>query len=449
MFDKILIANRGEIAARIVTVCRARGIATVAVYSEADAGAPHVALADEAVCIGPPPVRESYLDQDAILAAAKKTGAQAIHPGYGLLSENAGFVRRCAEAGVVFIGPTAEQIDAMGDKAKARETAAAAGVPVVPGSDGPVDDAEAAALAEQIGYPVLVKAAGGGGGIGMQLVKKASKLERALSSCRDRGASSFGNAEVYLEKFIESPRHIEVQVLFDTHGHGVHLFERECTLQRRHQKVIEEAPSPFVSRDPAMREGLCAAAMAAARAIGYVGAGTVEFVVGPEGDYYFIEMNTRLQVEHPVTEMISGVDIIGWQIDIAAGAKLTLSQDALAIDGHAVECRLYAEDPARAFLPRPGTLTAFKAPTLDGVRVDAGYVSGQEVTPYYDPLIAKLIAHGPDRETATARADAGLDALVVEGSTTNRDFLRAVLAEPAFTAADFDTSWLERFAKGR
>jgi len=449
MFDKILIANRGEIAARIITVLKARGIGTVAVYSDADADAPHVKLADEAVRIGPPPVRESYLDQDAILDAAHGTGAQALHPGYGLLSENAGFARRCAESGPVFIGPGPGVIDAMGDKAQARATALAAGVPVVPGSDGPVEDADAAEIAERIGYPVLVKAAGGGGGIGMQLVKKPGKLERAVSSCRDRGASSFGNPAVYIEKFIESPRHIEVQVLFDQHGHGVHLFERECTLQRRHQKVVEEAPSPFVQGHPHLREAVCGAALAAARAIGYVNAGTVEFVVGPDGGFYFIEMNTRLQVEHPITEAITGVDLINWQVDIAAGARLSLEQDALSIDGHAIECRIYAEDPDKRFLPRPGTLGDFRPPTGEGIRVDAGYGPGQEVTPYYDPMIAKLIAHGPDRRTATARAQGALERFVIEGLTTNRDFVRAVLAEPAFAAGVFDTGWLERYAKGR
>ncbi len=449
VFDKVLIANRGEIAARIISVLKARGIGTVAVYSDADADAPHVALADEAVRIGPAPVRDSYLNQDAIFDAAHSTKADAIHPGYGLLSENAGFSRRCAESGPVFIGPGPGVIDAMGDKARARATAQAAGVPVVPGSDGPVDDAEAAAIAERMGYPLLVKAAGGGGGIGMQLVKKASKLERALASCRDRGASSFGNAAVYIEKFIESPRHIEVQVLFDQHGNGVHLFERECTLQRRHQKVVEEAPSPFVQAHPHIREQICGAAMAAASAIGYVNAGTVEFVMGPDGDFYFIEMNTRLQVEHPVTEAITGVDLINWQVDIAAGAKLTLDQSALAIDGHAIECRIYAEDPDKRFLPRPGTLGRFEAPTGEGIRVDAGYGSGQEVTPYYDPMLAKLIAHGPDRGTATARAQGALERFVIEGVTTNRDFVRAVLAEPAFAAGQFDTGWLETYAKGR
>ncbi len=450
MFDKVLVANRGEIAARIVAALRTHGVASVAVYSEADADAPHVRAADEAVCVGPPPVAQSYLDQDAILEAARATGAQAIHPGYGLLSENAGFARRCAEAGLVFVGPTPEAIEAMGDKAQARATAAAAGVPVVPGSDGPVDDdAAAATLADQIGYPVLVKAAGGGGGIGMQVVKKADRLAKALQSCRDRGRSSFGNDAVYLEKFVEQPRHIEVQVLFDAHGHGVHLFERDCSVQRRHQKVIEEAPSPFVEATPGLRAGLTEAALACARAIGYRNAGTVEFIVDPEGHFYFIEMNTRLQVEHPVTEAITGVDIVGWQLRVAAGEALTLQQDDLRIDGHAIECRLCAEDPALKFIPRPGPLGRFEPPALEGVRVDAGVASHSQVTPYYDSLVAKLIAHGPDRATAIERARAGLDAFVIETLTTNRDFLRGVLDTETFAAAAYDTGWLERYAKGR
>jgi acetyl-CoA carboxylase biotin carboxylase subunit len=447
-FRKVLIANRGEIACRIAAVLRARGIASVAVYSEADAGAPHRHAADEAVLIGPPPVAKSYLDQDAILEAARRTGAEAIHPGYGLLSENTGFARRIVEAGVVFIGPTPEAIDAMGDKAAARRTAKAAGVPVVPGSDGPVDDdAEAERIAEQIGYPVLVKAAGGGGGIGMAQVPKPDKLARALESCRDRGRSSFGNPAVYLEKYIERPRHIEVQVLFDHHGHGVHLFERECTLQRRHQKVIEEAPSPFVTAHPDIREGLTAAALKAASAIGYRNAGTVEFVVGQDGSFYFIEMNTRLQVEHPVTEAITGVDLIGWQLDIAAGAPLTLRQEDLRISGAAVECRMYAEDPAKGFIPRPGRIGRFVPPSGPGIRVDAGVGPDQEVTPYYDPLIAKLVAAAGTRAEALERARAALLAFEIEGLTNNAAFLAEVLATPEVRAGEFDTGWLERYVK--
>jgi acetyl-CoA carboxylase, biotin carboxylase subunit len=450
MFDTVLVANRGEIAARIMTVLKSRGIKAVAIYSEADALAPHVQIADEAICIGPPPVSESYLNQDAIFAAAKQSGAHAIHPGYGLLSENASFARRCSAEGLVFIGPTAEIIDSMGDKVVARTTAAEAGVPVVPGSDGPITDMETAArVAEEIGYPVLVKAAGGGGGIGMALVKKPAKLERAIQSCQDRGRSSFDNDAVYIEKFIVNPRHIEVQVLFDHHGHGVHLFERECSLQRRHQKVIEEAPSPFVSGQDGLREKLCDAAMKAAQAIDYRNAGTVEFVMSPEGDFYFIEMNTRLQVEHPVTEAITGVDLISWQLDIAAGKPLSIQQSDLEISGAAVECRLYAEEPEMHFLPRPGDLGAFVPPDHEGVRVDAGVSPNQAVTPYYDPMIAKLIVHAEDRESALERAASALDEFVIEKLTTNRVFLSTVLRHPAVRAGSFHTGWLERFAKGK
>jgi len=449
-FRKVLIANRGEIACRIATVLRERGVASVAVHSEADAGSPHARAADEAVLIGPPPVAQSYLQQQAIIDAALKTGAEAIHPGYGLLSENSGFARAVQAAGLVFIGPTPEAIDAMGDKARARATAQAAGCPVVPGSDGPVeDDVLAAQVAERLGYPILVKAAGGGGGIGMAIVDAPGRLERALTSCRDRGRSSFGNAAVYLEKYIERPRHIEVQVLFDHHGHGVHLFERECSVQRRHQKVIEEAPSPFVSSRPELREGLTQAALAAARAIGYRNAGTVEFVVGQDGSFYFIEMNTRLQVEHPVTEAITGVDLIGWQLDIAAGAPLTLQQADVRATGAAVELRIYAEDPEKSFMPKPGRIGAFIPPTGEGVRVDTGVRADFDVTPYYDPLIAKLMTHGADRVQATARARAALDAFTIEGLTTNRAFLNDVLGSQTFIDAAYDTGWLERWVKER
>jgi acetyl-CoA carboxylase biotin carboxylase subunit len=447
MFSKVLIANRGEIACRIATVLRANGIATVAVYSEADAEAPHAKLADQAVCIGPPPVAASYLDGAKIIAVALETGAEAIHPGYGLLSENAGFARAVIAAGIAWVGPTPEAIEGMGDKARAREVAVAAGVPVVPGSDGPVIDDNAAALADRLGYPVLVKAAAGGGGIGMQLVKKPTKLARALTSCRDRGRSSFGSDSIYIEKFIEQPRHIEVQVLFDQHGHGVHLFERECTLQRRHQKVIEEAPSPFISAHPELRAGLTQAALDAGHAVGYQGAGTVEFIVSPEGDYYFIEMNTRLQVEHTVTELITGVDLIMWQLRIAAGEPLTIQQADLAITGAAVECRVYAEDPSRRFAPCPGQLERFDAPTHEGVRVDAGYEAGQLVTHYYDPMLAKLIAFGPDRATALERARAGLAGFEITGITTNTAFVHGVLGTEEVRAGEFHTGWLEQYAK--
>jgi len=450
MFHTILVANRGEIAKRIITVLRERDIRSIAIFSEADRNAPHVKAADVAICVGPAPVRESYLNQDAIIQIAKEHDAQAIHPGYGLLSENAGFARKCEDAGIQFIGPTPEVIESMGDKVIARTTAANAGVPVVPGSDGPVTDLdEAAIIADKIGYPVLVKAAGGGGGIGMALVKKPAKLTRAIESCQDRGRSSFGNDAVYIEKYIESPRHIEVQVLFDHHGHGIHLFERECTLQRRHQKVIEEAPSLFVSERPGLREQLCKAALSAAEAIGYRNAGTVEFVMSPSGEFYFIEMNTRLQVEHPVTEAITGVDLIGWQLDIAAGQPLSISQGDLSINGAAVECRLYAEEPEQRFLPRPGTLGVFTPPKIDGIRVDAGVESGAEVTPYYDPMIAKLTAHRGNRADALAAAADALEKFVIENLTTNRVFLTKVLRHGAVLAGDFDTGWLERYAKGK
>ncbi len=447
MFRKVLIANRGEIACRIAEVLGERGIASVAVYSEADADAPHRHAADEAVLVGAPPVAQSYLDQDAILEAARATGAEAIHPGYGLLSENAGFARRCAEAGLVFIGPSPEAIELMGDKAQARATATAAGVPVVPGSDGPVSDAEAEAIAERIGYPVLVKAAGGGGGIGMQVVKKPARLQRALDSCRDRGRSSFGNEAVYLEKFVLQPRHIEVQVLFDHHGHGVHLFERECSLQRRHQKVIEEAPSPFVT--PELREQMASAAVELGKAVGYRGAGTIEYIVDPEGHFYFIEMNTRLQVEHPVTEAITGVDLIGWQLDVAYGLPLTLQQSDVSISGHAVECRIYAEDPAKKFIPRPGPVGRFEPPTLPGVRVHSAIAANSLVTPYYDPMVSKLSAHAENRAAAIELTRAALQDFVIEDLVTNRDFLYAVLGPEAVANGDFDTGWLTAYAKGR
>ncbi|MBU0551451.1 ATP-grasp domain-containing protein [Myxococcota bacterium] len=448
MFKKVLIANRGEIACRIAAVLRREGIASVAVYSEADAAAPHRAAADEAVLIGGAHVTQSYLKGEAIIKAALATGAEAVHPGYGLLSENAHFARRVAAAGLTWIGPKPEVIEQMGDKARARERVAAAGVPVVPGSDGPVSDADAPALAARLGYPVLVKAAAGGGGIGMVVVNKPERLGQALQSCRDRGQSSFGDATVYLEKLIEAPRHVEVQVLFDQHGHGVHLFERECTLQRRHQKVIEEAPSPFITAHPALRAGLTEAALKAARAVGYENAGTVEFIVDAEGHFYFIEMNTRLQVEHPVTEAITGVDLIAWQIKIAAGAPLTLAQAALEIQGHAIECRVYAEDPARKFIPRPGPVTVFNPPQIEGARVDAGVAAGGEMSPYYDPMMAKLIVHGEDRLQATARTKAALAGFEIKPIETNLSFLAQILEAPFFAAGDFDTGTLERLVKG-
>ena len=448
MFKTVLVANRGEIALRIIEVLNAHEIKSIAVYSEADENAPHVKAADEAVCIGPAMVRESYLNADRIIEAALAHGAEAIHPGYGLLSENSSFAHACTKAGITFIGPSPDVIDMMGDKASARVAAEKAGVPVVPGSDGVVETlADAETLAEALGYPVLIKAAGGGGGIGMALVKKPSKLARAFQSCQDRGAASFGNADVYMEKYIEAPRHIEVQILGDQHGNVVHLFERECTLQRRHQKVVEEAPSAFVNSNDGMRTRLCDAAVSLAREVQYFNAGTVEFIADQNGNFYFIEMNTRLQVEHPVTEMITGVDIITWQLKVAAGQILDLDQSEIGITGHAVECRLYAEDPANRFFPKPGDIEHFSWPTLDHTRVDPGFNAPSTVTPYYDPMVAKLSAHGANRTVAIQEMTKLLDGVEIRPLVTNRSFLLAVMKASDYVENQVDTTWLERFAK--
>ena len=444
MFGKLLIANRGEIAVRISTVARALGVRTVAVYSEADRDAPHVRAADEAVLIGPAPSRESYLKVEAILAAARATGAEAIHPGYGFLSESASFARAVADAGLVFVGPPPSALERTGDKAKAREAARGAGVPVVPGSDGIVESEEAArAAAARIGYPILVKAAFGGGGIGMQVAQDEAQLAKALRASADRAKSAFGQPAVYLERYFANPRHVEVQVLADAHGNLVHLFERECSIQRRHQKVVEEAPSVRLVKDPALAERMYAAALAAMRAVGYVNAGTVEFLV--EGDaFHYIETNARLQVEHPVTELTTGIPLIEWQLRIASGEKLGFTQSEVTRTGAAIECRVYAEDPVK-FFPSPGKLTRFAPPLgLEGVRVDAGYEEGGTVTPYYDPMIAKLIAWGATRDEAADRALAGVAAFHVEGVKTNLPLHQRILASPRFRAGDLDTHFLEK-----
>lgn len=444
MFDTILIANRGEIAARVIRTCREMGIRSVAVYSEADKDAPHVAAADVAVLIGPAHVTKSYLDQDAILAAAKEHGAQAIHPGYGLLSENSGFVRRVEEAGITFIGPRPEVMELMGDKAQAREFAEKAGVPVVPGSDGPVaDEEEALKIAEELGYPVLVKASAGGGGIGMNLATNEKKLKKAIKTSVRRAESAFGDASFYLEKYIENPRHIEIQVLADKNGHAIHLFERECSVQRRHQKVVEEAPSPAMDVHEGLRQAMTEASLALVRASEYTNAGTVEFIVDAEGNFYFIEMNTRLQVEHPVTEFITGVDLVNWQIRIAAGQELTLKQDDLSINGHAVECRIYAENPDKMFMPAPGQITSWKAPEGPGIRLDSGVDGTSEVTPYYDPLIAKLVVHGEDRLGAIDKMAGALNDFEIGGLTTNREMHLTIMADEDFRAGTVHTGWLE------
>ncbi len=451
MFHKILIANRGEIACRIADRCRELGVRTVAVHSDADRDARHVRRADEAVSLGGTFARDSYLRAELILEAAKKTGAEAIHPGYGFLSEKAAFARACAEAGLVFIGPTPESIERMGDKAAARRTMQEAGVPVVPGTAAVVhDEAEARSEAERIGYPVLVKATAGGGGIGMQVAKSEAELQKALRSSQDRAKAAFGDPGVYLERYFESARHIEVQVLGDGTGHAVHLFERECSLQRRHQKVLEEAPSPLFE-DGA--EGLAAAmyeaAVKAAAAVQYKGAGTVEMLVA-DGTFYFMEMNTRLQVEHPVTEKTTGVDLIGWQLELAAGEPLVLTQERVARSGHALELRLYAEDPAKGYAPSPGQLTEC---ALDhpNTRLDTGYDAGGTVTPYYDPLVAKLIVWDENRPRCLGRAQEALDQLRLAGVKPNGQPMafntglhRRVLASDQFRAGQLDTRFLER-----
>jgi 3-methylcrotonyl-CoA carboxylase alpha subunit len=443
MFRKILIANRGEIACRVIATARRMGIATVAVCSDADANARHVALADEAWPIGPAPARQSYLSIDRIINAARRSGAQAVHPGYGFLSENAEFAEACAAAGIVFIGPPPAAIRAMGSKAAAKSLMEQSGVPLVPGYHGAAQDLSTlSAAAERIGYPVLLKASAGGGGKGMRIVLRAGELASALEGAKGEARASFGDDHVLVEKYLTRPRHIEIQVFADTHGNVVSLFERDCSIQRRHQKVIEEAPAPGV--DPARRRAMGEAAIAAARAVGYVGAGTVEFIA-EDGTFYFMEMNTRLQVEHPVTEMITGLDLVEWQFRVAAGESLPLTQDQLHINGHAIEARVYAEDPARDFLPSIGTLAHLRAPRESAhVRVDTGVRAGDAITPNYDPMIAKLIVWDVDRPSAVRRMAAALAEYEVVGVQTNLDLLRAIASHPVFADAALDTGFIAR-----
>jgi 3-methylcrotonyl-CoA carboxylase alpha subunit len=444
MFRKILIANRGEIACRVAATARRLGIRVAAVYSAADAGARHVRLADEAFLIGPAPVRDSYLRGERILEAAKRCGAEAIHPGYGFLSENEAFARACAAEGIVFIGPPAEAIAAMGDKSAAKRLMEKAGVPLVPGYHGEQQEpALLAKEAQRIGYPVLIKASAGGGGKGMRIVGQPAEFQRALEGAQREAEAAFGDARVLVERYLERPRHIEVQVFGDTRGGCVHLFERDCSVQRRHQKVLEEAPAPGMTA--ARRREMGDAAVAAARAVGYVGAGTVEFIAEQDGRFYFMEMNTRLQVEHPVTEMITGLDLVEWQLRVAAGEPLPLAQKDLHIQGHAIEARLYAEDPDRGFLPQTGRLTHVRFPEASpDVRVDAGVEAGATITPHYDPMIAKLIVRGQDRAAALARLQAALSGVEVVGLKTNVAFLERVVRSRAFAAADLDTGLIER-----
>ncbi len=444
MFTKILIANRGEIACRVIATCQRLGIATVAVYSDADRDARHVRLADEAVGIGPAPARESYLRADAILDAARRAGAQAIHPGYGFLSENADFAQACAEAGIVFIGPSAAAIRAMGDKSAAKALMAQAGVPLTPGYHGDAQDpAFLREQADAIGYPVLIKASAGGGGKGMRRVDDSAAFIDALASCQREAQSAFGNAHVLVEKYVERPRHVEIQVFGDSHGNVVYLFERDCSVQRRHQKVLEEAPAPGMTAE--RRAAMGKAAVDAARAVNYVGAGTVEFIAGPGGDFYFMEMNTRLQVEHPVTECITGTDLVEWQLRVASGAPLPLQQEQLQIRGHALEARLYAEDADKGFLPSTGTLRHLRLPAGNAhVRVDAGVEQGDAITPFYDPMIAKLIVWDVDRDAALRRMQQALAECEVVGVTTNAAFLRRLVMTDSFANAKLDTALIER-----
>jgi acetyl-CoA carboxylase biotin carboxylase subunit len=440
---KVLIANRGEIAVRIARACRELDITSVAVYSEADRAALHVRMADEAVLIGPAPSRESYLRIDRILEAARSRGADAIHPGYGFLAENADFARACEEAGIVFIGPRSETIALMGEKTSARRLAVEAGVPVVPGTLQPVDDLEALRReADRIGFPVMLKAAAGGGGKGLRLVSDATALASAAERARSEALSAFGDGSLYLEKALVRPHHIEIQVLADHHGHAVHVFERECSIQRRHQKVIEESPSPFVT--PALRERMGALAVALVQRAGYRNAGTLEFLVDSGGSPYFLEMNTRLQVEHPVTEMVTGLDLVKLQIQVAQGEALPFAQKDLRQQGHAIECRVYAEDPAQGFLPSPGRIVALRAPAGPGVRDDSGVYAGGEVPIHYDPLISKLVTWGADRAEAIARMRRAVSEYTVLGITTTLPFFERVLRHPAFVAGDIDTGFIER-----
>ena len=446
MFDRLLIANRGEIACRIIRTARRLGIRPVAVFSEADREALHVRMADEAVCIGPPPARDSYLDIGAILNAAKRTGAQAVHPGYGFLSENAAFAEACAADGLTFVGPSPEAIRAMGSKSAGKAILEPAGVPLVPGYHG--DDQELGTLrraAEEIGWPVLVKASAGGGGRGMRVVEKPDAFESAVAAARREAKAAFGDDRLLIEKYLRRPRHVEMQVFGDNHGNVVHLFERDCSIQRRHQKVVEEAPAPHFPE--ATRRAMAEAAIAAAQAIGYSGAGTVEFLLDRGGAFYFIEMNTRLQVEHPVTELITGFDLVEWQLRVAAGEALPVTQEDISATGAAIEVRLYAEDPARNFLPQTGRLRHLRLPHESAhVRIDSGVREGDAITVYYDPMIAKLIVWDRDRPAAVRRLRQALAGVEVAGVVTNRAFLAEIAAHPAFAAGEVDTGFIDRHA---
>jgi acetyl-CoA carboxylase biotin carboxylase subunit len=446
MFKKILVANRGEIAVRVIRACRELGIPSVAVYSDADRTSLHVRLADEAVCIGPPPAPESYLNVPRIIAAAEVTGADAVHPGYGFLSENPDFAEVCESCRLTFIGPTSAQIRAMGDKANAREAMTAAGVPVVPGSDGPVETAEEAlVIAERIGFPVIIKAVAGGGGKGMRVALDRDAFAGNFRMARNEAEAAFGNGAVYVERYLARPRHVEIQVLGDRYGNIVHLGERDCSVQRRHQKLIEESPSPAVT--PRLREEIGRAALAGTRAIQYAGVGTMEFLLDETGEYYFMEMNTRLQVEHPVTEMVTGLDLVGEQIRAAAGEPLPIKQEDVRLRGHSIECRINAEDPDHNFRPSPGTVEFLHLPGGPGVRTETHLYQGYRIPTQYDSMIGKIIVWSEDRPKAIARMRGALEELVVEGIKTTVPFHLRVLSHPAFQAGDVNTHFIERMAE--
>lgn len=443
MFNKVLIANRGEIAVRIIRACRELGIRTVAVYSTADRNALHVKLADEAICIGPAATKDSYLNIAALLSACSLTGADAVHPGFGFLSENANFAKTCARCGVKFIGPSSEAMELMGDKARAKETMKAAGVPVVPGSDGEVNDLESAQkIAAEIGYPVMVKASAGGGGRGIRLVNTPEELDGAMTAAKQEALNFFGNDGVYIEKFIVNPRHVEIQILADSHGNVVHLGERDCSVQRRNQKVLEESPCAVMSEE--LRQRMGEAAVKAAKACGYENAGTIEFLLDVHNDFYFMEMNTRIQVEHPVTELVTGVDLVQEQILIAQGQPLSYTQEEIRLTGHAIECRINAENPKFNFRPSPGKISALNVPGGPGVRIDSAVYQGYEITPYYDSMIAKLIVYAKNRETAIKKMKWALAEFLVEGVDTNIDFQLSILRDEDFVTAQFDNGFLDK-----
>ena len=458
MFSKVLVANRGEIARRVMRTCKRLGIRTVAIHSEADAAAPHVRDADEAVRAGPPPAKDSYLNAPAILDAIRKTRAQAVHPGYGFLSEKSAFARAVADAGATFIGPPPEVLDQFGDKMKARAVAKAAGTAPTPGSDGPIDAADVAgagAVADRIGYPVMVKAVGGGGGIGMQIVREAAGMARALKTCSDRGKASFADARVYIERYVDSPRHIEVQIFCDQHGNAYALGERECSMQRRHQKIVEETPSPasfFQGEGEARRKALWESAVRVVKSIGYVGAGTVEFIADAGGELWFLEVNARLQVEHPVTEMVTGLDLVELQLRVAAGEKLP-DLSLVTKKGHSVEARIYAEDPSKGFIPKPGDVNELVwagghgEPLTDRLRIESAVGVGSKVTPFYDPMIAKMVAWGETRDAAIAELERALASTTIAPCVTNIAFLRKLLASDEFRSGAYETTTAESVAK--